>query len=202
MWTKFCGITLMEDADYAYNLGADAIGLVFTKSPRQVSVAQARFIARSITRIKKVGVFVNESISTVKSIQKQCQLDFVQLHGEEPPEYCAEFGESAIKAFRIKSLTDLDQIESYPKNIKILLDTFVVDQPGGTGKVIDNEILNKIENPENIILAGGLTPQNLESILLIIKPYGLDVSSGIEQSPGVKDHKKMKNFIDITERYK
>jgi phosphoribosylanthranilate isomerase len=202
MWVKFCGITRLEDAQYARDLGADAIGFVFAKSPRQVTAEAATDIIGRINGIKKVGVFVNEPLSIVKEIQENCGLDFVQLHGEEPPEYCDYFGDRAIKAIRVKDLADLKAINAYSNNTKILLDAFVANQRGGTGKVIDKQILQQIKNPNNIILAGGLTPQNCESILSIIKPFGLDVSSGIEISPGVKDHQKMKNFYETTERFR
>ena len=202
MWIKFCGITRLEDAQYALELGADAIGFVFANSPRQIFVEQAQKIALKIHGIKTVGVFVNDRLENVKAIQKACNLDFVQLHGEEPPEYCSQFGASCIKAFRIGKISDLEKIQLYPNALKVLLDAFVPNQRGGTGKTIDREVLKNIAEPNRTILAGGLTPNNIDSILSTIKPFGVDVSSGIEKNPGIKDKQKMKNLIDKIKRYK
>lgn len=196
MWVKFCGITRIEDALFARDLGADAIGFIFAPSPRQVTVEQVQEITSRVDGITKVGVFVNESVEMVERTRDLCHLDLVQLHGEESPEYCKHFAHGCTKAFRIKSAEDLAELDSYPMTWKNLIDAFVPNKQGGTGKTIDANVLREIGNPEQIILAGGLNPDNIEKILKVIKPFGLDVSSGVEQSPGIKNHEKMRLFIN------
>ncbi len=196
MWVKFCGITRLEDAIFAQEMGADAIGFIFTKSPRQVSASVVHDICSQLRNITKVGVFVNESPENIQQIKKYCGLDFVQLHGDEKPQFCSNFKGNYTKALRVKSINDLEYIDQYKEAWKIVLDAFVPGQRGGTGKVIQMDILKQIKNIDRIILAGGLKPDNINSILSHIIPFGVDVSSGVETLPGIKDHNKMYQFFN------
>ena len=136
----------------------------------------------------------------IRAIRKECGLDIVQLHGEESPSFCDALGGKIIKAFRVKDENSLTQIKDYPMAWKILLDAFVSGQRGGTGKRINTFLLNKIENPSQIILAGGLSPKNVRQTLKNFQPFGIDVSSGVEKSPGIKDAEKLKKlFYQINE---
>jgi len=198
MWLKICGITRSEDAIRAEEYGADAIGFVFADSPRQIDVATAANISRNI-RIPRVGVFVNAELREILEIRKQCGLDIIQLHGDESPGFCDALGGTIIKAFRVKNKESLAKMDSYTKIWKILLDAYVPGQSGGTGKRIDSRLLAKMDL-SNIILAGGIRPDNINSILQKYAPFGLDVSSGLEGSPGVKNIKKMKNLINTVKK--
>jgi len=195
MWVKFCGITRLEDALYAKKLGADAIGFIFAKSPRKVNPAIVKEICLNVNDITKVGVFVNDTLESIQQIKEYCSLDLVQLHGDEDSRFCEAFGESCTKALRIKSSKNLNQINKYKDTWKIVLDAVEPGKGGGTGKVIQMDILQQINNPDRIILAGGLNPDNISSILTTITPFGVDVSSGVEIAPGIKDHERMNEFI-------
>jgi len=198
MWLKICGITRSEDAIRAEDLGADAIGFVFAKSPRQIDVATAANISRHI-RVPRVGVFVNAELKEILEIRKQCGLDIIQLHGDESPEFCAALGGTIIKAFRVKNKGSLAKMDAYTSIWKILLDAYVPGQSGGTGKRINSRLLANMDL-SNIILAGGIRPDNLNSIVQKYAPFGLDVSSGVEGSPGVKNLKKMENLIKTVKK--
>ena len=199
MWIKFCGMTRKEDIDFAIEIKANAIGFIFAPSSRQIDCKKAVQLSENIREIAKVGVFVDEDINTIKQIRHQCNLDYIQLHGNETPEYCAALGSGVIKAFRVKDVTVLEQMSKYSSVEKYLLDAFVPGIAGGTGKQIDVEILSRLHNWEKIILAGGLTPDNISRILPY-NPFGVDINSGVENKPGIKDHDKMKNIIMIIEQ--
>lgn len=186
----------MEDALYAEELKADGIGFIFAKSPRQITPARAKAICSRINHVNRIGVFVNESMKTIRQIKEECGLDIIQFHGDENPQFCAAFGNQFVKVLRVKSIKDLNQIDQFKDAWKIVLDAFVPGQRGGTGKAIQKDVLEKIQNPDKIILAGGLKPDNISSILSKVNPFGVDVSSGVEKSPGIKDHKKMNEFIN------
>ena len=198
MWLKICGITRHSDALRAQECGADAIGFVFADSPRHIDVAKAEKISRKI-HIPSVGVFVNEKLEHILEIRKRCALDIIQLHGDETPEFCEALGGAIIKAFRVKNKETLEKIKSYTNIWKILLDAYVPGKAGGTGKRIDSQYLTG-KDLSGIILAGGIKPDNVEFILQQFKPYGLDVSSGIEESPGIKDLNKMENLIKTVKK--
>lgn len=193
---KICGITNQEDALAAITLGADALGFVFyARSPRRVTPEQAlAIVSRLPPFVAKVGVFVDEKLERVKEIMSLCSLDSAQLHGSESPDYCQALGHRAIKAFRVKDESILEQLSAY-KVAAILLDSYNPDMFGGTGRALNWGIAARAARLNCVILSGGLTPQNVAQAIKIVKPYAVDVSSGVEASPGKKDHAKLKAFL-------
>ncbi|HPG38474.1 MAG TPA: phosphoribosylanthranilate isomerase [bacterium] len=198
MWVKICGITRLEDALFAEALGADAIGFVFAASPRQMTPTAVAEIGKQI-HIPKIGVFVDAGLATVQTIRRQCGLDIVQLHGNESPDYCRELGGAIIKAFRMQNAADWQKTLGYTTVWKILVDAFVPGVAGGTGRQIDAAILQNADL-SNIILAGGITPGNAADYMTRYKPFGLDVSSGVEDAPGFKNKTLMTNLIRTIKR--
>ncbi len=194
---KICGITNIEDAMAAVDFGADALGFVFFKgSPRYISPdAAANIIGKLPPFLTTVGVFVNEKPETVKHIMASTGIDVVQLHGDEPPEMC-RVAARVIKAIRIKSLESLEPLFGYQETVSaFLLDAFSPDGFGGTGQKFNWDIAVEAKQFGKIILAGGLTPENVSEAMKQVKPYGVDVSSGVELRKGRKDHLKMRLFI-------
>lgn len=190
---KFCGITNIKDALETAGLGVNALGFVFAKSPRQVSPEKAKEIIEKLPPwISAVGVFVNEKPEAVSEIAEHCKLDYIQLHGEESPEYCRNLGLKVIKTIK----NDIEKISDY--NVSgFLLDTYDPEMAGGTGKTFNWDLaLDAKKYGCPIILAGGLTPENIGEAVEKVKPYGVDVSSGIELAPGKKDYEKMKRFVE------
>lgn len=196
MRVKICGITNREDAQAAIELGADALGFVFAKSPRQVTKEQARdIIERLPPFVSPVGVFVDEQVDTMKEICNFCHIHTVQLHGNEDPLYLNDLkGYKIIKAFRIREENDLKLLANY-KPHAFLLDSYVKGVMGGTGVPFKWETARQAHKYGTIILSGGLLPENVREAIHIVKPYGVDVSSGVETSPGKKDKALMKRFI-------
>jgi len=195
---KICGITRLEDALYAEKLGASAVGFVFfRKSPRYINPEQARTISESLGPfIARVGVFVDEDPVIVHNIARTAHLTVLQFHGAESPDYISTFkGFGIIKGLRVGNDFDPKILSMYNKNT-ILLDTLVPDNYGGTGKTFDWGKVLICGNDYRIILAGGLNPSNVREALKIVKPWGVDVSSGVELSPVIKDHEKMKAFFN------
>ena len=194
---KICGITRPEDASYAAMLGADAIGLVFCKdSPRFVTVEQAADIVSHLPPfVSVVGLFVDAGPEDVHVVRQHLRLDLLQFHGEEPPRYCASFNMPYIKVIRVRE--DLDVVEyadRYPDARGFLLDTYQKDVPGGTGSTFDwSRVPKDLKKP--IILAGGLTSENVAMAIAKVRPYGVDVSGGVEASKGIKDPDKMAAFM-------
>jgi phosphoribosylanthranilate isomerase len=194
---KICGITNLEDAEKAVELGVDAIGFIFSKSPRRVDAEVATEIIKALPPfITTVGVFVNESMDVVKHIASVCRLNVLQFHGDELPEFCSLFGRKIIKSFRVKNPDDLSMLPGYKGIVSAyLLDSRVKGKRGGTGETFDWE-LAKIAIPYGrVILAGGLTPENVADAIKAVKPYAVDVSTGVEAAPGKKDFEKMKRFV-------
>ena len=195
---KICGITNLDDALCSAGYGADALGFVFwSGSPRHVKARQAAAITAKLPPfVMRVGVFVNEAPSVVNSIIRDAGLDAVQLHGEEPPSYCARIkGARVIKAFRVKDGDVLALMEKY-RACAYLLDAFKEGVPGGTGRVFDWKIAARAgKSGRAIILSGGLTPDNVSEAVRRVRPYAVDVSSGVERAPGKKDRAKLKKFI-------
>ena len=194
---KFCGITNLKDAISAAELGADALGFVFyPKSPRFISPKNAKEIIKKLPPfISMVGLFVNQSKSEVEEVIKGCPLNLLQFHGDENESFCKQYNLPYIKAISMKSDVDLLKcIQEYNSAKALLLDTFSKVARGGSGEVFDWKMI-----PPNtlkpIIVAGGLTPDNVQTLLEVISPYGVDVSSGIEINKGLKDYKLMKKFI-------
>lgn len=195
---KICGITNPEDAMFAAELGADAVGFIFhPESPRVVEPK----IVKEITEIlppylTRVGVFVNEKPETVRDIIKLCRLDVAQLHGNEPPAVISELGVNTIKSLRLKKEADVERISEYDADA-FLLDTYVTGKLGGTGKTFNWRwamTAKKFNRP--IVLSGGLTPENVAEAIDAALPNGVDVSSGVEASPGKKDKEKLTRFIE------
>ncbi|HEB76138.1 MAG TPA: phosphoribosylanthranilate isomerase [Nitrospirae bacterium] len=193
---KICGITRGEDALAAVESGADALGFVFySGSPRHIRLEAARDIIRELPPfVTTVGVFVDEVPSTISEIVEAAGIDVVQLHGGEPEEVC-RLWPRVIKAFRVRELTDLDAVARYRVSA-YLLDTYSPDMPGGTGQVFNWDIALEAKRFGPVVLAGGLTPENVDRAVRWVRPYGVDVSSGVEREKGVKDEEKVRLFIE------
>jgi len=193
---KICGITNLEDALIAVEAGADALGFVFFgASPRHIFCEQASSIIHHLPPfIQTVGLFVNESLSKVNDVTDRCGLDIVQLHGEEPPGFCAAVRRRVIKVLRIKDASSLEPIDDYTVSA-FLLDAWSPTAPGGTGQTFNWDIAKSAAEKGRIILAGGLTPENIGEAIRRVRPYAVDVSSGVESEPGKKDHAKVREFI-------
>lgn len=196
---KFCGITEGEDALGAVNLGADALGFIFAPSPRQILPEKARRIINALPPlVKTVGVFVNEKVAVIRELINYCGLDLVQLHGDESPEFCRKLLPYTIKAFRIKDDSSLQTIGDYHASVRaLLLDTYCKDKAGGTGKIFDWRLAVKIkETGIPVILSGGLGPSNIAAAIRIVRPYAVDVNSGVEERPGKKSYRMMKELME------
>jgi len=193
---KICGNTNLDDTVAAVQAGADAVGFVFyKKSPRAIEPkTAAEIISRLPPFVVPVGVFVNEELGAVRRILEDCNIPLAQLHGDESPQYCAELGRSVIKAIRVRDRGDLERMTSY-QVAGFVLDAFVEGMPGGTGVTIDWDLASEAQVVGPIILAGGLTPDNVLEAVRQARPYGVDVTSGVEVSPGKKDHAKVRAFI-------
>jgi phosphoribosylanthranilate isomerase len=194
---KICGITNLDDGMAAAEAGADALGFVFCEqSPRRVSVeAAARIIGELPPLVLKVGVFVNAPEDRVVQAIRDCGLNLLQFHGEESPDYCLQFGLMSMKAFRIRDAASLQALLGYHTDAW-LLDAYVPDKPGGTGETFNWDLALEARGwGRPIFLAGGLTPENVAQAVRRGRPYGVDVSSGVEAAPGRKDHAKVRAFI-------
>ena len=194
---KICGITSPEDALIAVEAGADALGFVFYKeSPRHIFPEEAARIINLLPPfIQTVGLFVNEAPEVVNQVSRNCRLGLVQLHGDETPEGCRKIEQRVIKAFRVRSLTCLDPIDDY-RISGCLLDAYSPSFYGGTGKSFNWEIAREaMARGHRIVLAGGLTPDNVAEAIRQVRPYAVDVSSGVESAPGKKDADKVRQFI-------
>ncbi len=194
---KICGVTNLEDALLATELGADAVGFVFyEKSPRYINPRTAALIIRELPPfVATVGVFVNEPPEKLINTAKEAGVGCVQLHGDETPEYCQSLGLRTIKALRVKDASVLNKLRSYTVS-GILLDTYREGVPGGTGETFDWEIASEAAGAGRIILSGGLTPENVREAIEKVHPYAVDVSSGVEKKPGRKDHDKLRKFFE------
>lgn len=202
MQVKICGVKTPETALFAAEAGADLLGLMFADSKRRISVEAAKEITSQLPEgVKTAGVFVDESVETVNAIAAEIGLDYVQLHGQESPDYCRQIHTPVIKAFQIRSAEDFKEIESYP------CDYFLLDSPGGkyrggSGETFDWKLIRHAPELEGkVILAGGLHPDNISEAIQEVKPIGVDVSSGVE-TDGEKDHEKIKAFIDAAKNTK
>jgi len=202
MEIKICGITNTEDASFVATCGADAIGFIFhPKSPRYVAPKTVKKIIQKLPDdITTVGVFVNLDPEEVKEIVEFCGLDMVQLHGDESPAYCEGFPQSqVIKAVALKGEDDLEQLRAYPVRA-ILVDAYDPLRHGGTGKKSDWTLAAKVKETHPLILAGGLSMANIKEAIEHCSPHAVDINSGVEGSPGRKDHDKVKEIIDLVFR--
>ena len=193
---KICGITNVGDALAAVRAGADALGFVFAPSPRRVSPTRARKIIRAIGPwVASVGVFVNEKPQRVRKIAAFCGLTAVQLHGDESADYARKLAPlKVIKAFRVSKRADLRRVGHYDADA-FLFDAKVEGSYGGTGKTFDWGILKRRALRKPVILSGGLHPGNVRQAVRTLRPYGVDVSSGVEKAPGKKDAVKVRTLI-------
>jgi len=195
---KICGITRTEDAFAAAHGGADAIGLVFYgKSPRYVTAPQAACMAKSFPPfVTVVGLFVNPSEEEVRSVLRQVPLSALQFHGEEAPEFCAQFGLPYLKAVRVRPGVDLIQCAArYDGAQGLLLDAFIEGTHGGTGASFDWSLIPH-DLPVPVILSGGLHAGNVAAAIKQVRPYAVDVSSGVESAKGIKNASKVAAFIN------
>lgn len=198
---KVCGITNAADALAAVEAGADALGFIFyEKSPRYVVPAvAANIIAELPPLVTPVGVFVNEGLATVRSIMDTCGLAMAQLHGDENVSYCRELARPAMKALRLRDRGSLLALAEYQGRGGVrgfVLDAFSELSYGGTGQITDWGLAAEVAKSTPILLAGGLTPDNVTEAIRTVRPYGVDVSSGVESAPGKKDRAKMRAFVD------
>ena len=199
---KICGITNLADAQTAVEAGADALGFIFYPgSPRYVvPEAAAEIISQLPPYIVKVGVFVNPSEEQVLSASNLAQLNILQFHGDEPPGFCLQFGLMSMKAFRVSGPETLDELPNYPTDAW-LLDAYTPGALGGTGEKFDWDLARQARGlGRPIFLAGGLTPENVGAAIAQVRPYGVDVSSGVEISPGRKDPEKVRRFITAAKK--
>ncbi|MBF0284766.1 MAG: phosphoribosylanthranilate isomerase [Magnetococcales bacterium] len=196
---KICGITRVEDGLAAAHAGADALGLVFhPPSPRHVTPQQAATIARAMPPfVVLVGLFVDPTAESVRQTLEQCPLDRIQLHGDESPEFCAAMPRPVIKAIRVGGPEDLQNLDRFPV-AALLLDAKSPGKVGGTGQRFDWNLLAEWSPPRPLILAGGLSPDNVAEAVARVRPYAVDVSSGVESAPGLKDPERIARFIRQT----
>ncbi len=198
---KICGITNISEALKCAEAGADALGFVFASSPRQVTPRIAQEICREMPNsVSKVGVFVNENRSTLLKIASLCQLNYVQLHGQEDLAYLQELKFPFLKVFRVRDESVLSEIDGFKLN-RFMLDTYLNGSAGGSGKSFDWKVAQQAKRFGQLFLSGGLTPENVGMALEKVKPFGVDVSSGVEKSPGKKDLEKVKRFIQEVRRW-
>ena len=201
---KICGITNTADAKAAIEAGANLLGFNFyDKSPRHITEEEAVEIrSRLPKRVKAVGIFVNESPADVVALRQSLKLDAVQLHGDEPPEAVAEIAPlvPVIKAFRVEPEFPLATLDEYSKAFAFLFDAAHTGQYGGTGHTTDWDVARRASLSHRIILAGGLKVENVGAAIRIVRPYGIDVASGVESSPGKKDHGRLREFIQEVRR--
>lgn len=196
---KICGITNIEDACFAAACKADALGFIFhPKSPRYVTPERAKEIIEELPHpIITVGVFVNLDLLEVKKIMNLCSLDMVQLHGAESPAYCSEFPRSqVIKALALRKEADLTQLSQYSVKA-MLVDAFDPQRHGGTGEQADWVLAARVKKLHPLILAGGLSLANIQEAIELVSPAAVDINSGVESTPGHKDHMKVKEFIEL-----
>jgi phosphoribosylanthranilate isomerase len=196
---KICGITNLADAVNAGKAGCEALGFVFfKKSPRYIAPEKANQIIKELPPgLIKIGIFVNAKRDYIKKVARLCNLDMLQFHGNESPEFCAGFGNyKVIKSFRVRSKIDFSRIKKY-KTFAYLFDTLSPKKIGGTGRTFDWSLLIKHAGcaDKPIFLAGGLDENNVSGAIKTVKPEWVDTSSGVEKEPGIKNHGKMKRFI-------
>jgi len=193
---KICGITRRQDAEFAIEMGVDALGLVFYgPSPRAVTIAQAVEICRGLPPfVSLVGLFVNADAAEVNATLEQVPLDLLQFHGDESPQYAEQFAKPYMKAVRMQQPEDLQMaVKNHQQANALLLDSFQVGVPGGTGQTFDWSMITQIDKP--LVLAGGLAAENVAIAIRQIRPYGVDVSGGVESAKGIKSNEKIRAFM-------
>ena len=198
MLVKICGITSMQDAEAAVEAGADSLGFVFwPRSPRFINPDRARAIVSCLPPfVVPVGVFVNQPAAHVRGVAALVRLGALQLHGDEDLLYVAGMDYPVIKAVSIEGGDETDRIDIWPRRTTLLLDVYDAVNRGGTGRTIDWSAAAPIAARRRTLLAGGLTPDNVAQAVARVQPYGIDVSSGVERSPGVKDHARIRALFE------
>ncbi|TNE70946.1 phosphoribosylanthranilate isomerase [bacterium] len=202
---KICGLTLLEHARFVSGAMADFCGFIFyPKSPRYIKPEEAGAIISWLEGPKSVGVFVNEAIDEVNNSALIAGVHYVQLHGDESPEYCQLMEKEVIKAFRIKQGMGKSDIEALIKPYQdcvsyFLFDTYTDEAFGGTGKTFDWSVLNELETTVPFFVAGGIGIDNLNDVINACNPFAVDVSSSLESEPGIKDFDKMADFFDVVD---
>src|SRR5215210_5223815 len=198
VFTKVCGITNPGDARVAADAGADAIGLIFAESPRRVDIEEARKINIALPDgVLKVGVFVDVDPEEVLRIAREVGLDLAQLHGDEAPETVAAIrgaGLPVMKALRVRNAEALADIQSYEADL-FMLDAWSARVRGGTGETFDWGLAKSVKGRGNIVVSGGLTPENVREAVEFFEPYGVDASSSLEERPGKKDGERVRRFV-------
>lgn len=197
LFVKICGITRAQDAELAAGLGASALGFVFwPNSPRCVGVETAKAIAAGVpANVLKVGVFVDQPVEEVARIMNEVGLDVAQLHGHESPEYCRRLKRSIFKSVGIADNGSV-KIDDFDADVVLLVDAHDPARFGGTGKTVNWDSAREIAATRRTILAGGLNAANIKLAVRSVRPYGVDVSSGVESSPGVKDPNRLRTFFE------
>lgn len=200
MKIKICGITNVEDARMAWESGADALGFVlYRDSPRYVKPESVKSIIAGLPPfVITVGVFVNEEVDTVRSLMEECGLFLAQLHGDESPDYCLSLHRSVLKGIRLRDRRTFLALAEFQGRGSIrgfVIDAFSDSAYGGTGTLADWALAAEVAKASPVVLAGGLTPDNVQGAIRAVRPYGVDVSSGVEKSPGKKDPVKIQAFI-------
>lgn len=195
---KICGITRLEDALLATDLGAFALGFVFwPQSPRAIDVARARAIVEALpAHVLKVGVFVDQPVEDVKHIAAATSLNAIQLHGQESPDYVRQFERPVFKSMAVSPSFVVGQMDEIPNHATVLLDAHDPVKRGGTGRTIDWTLAAAASARRPVILSGGITPENVRPALAAVRPFAIDVSSGVERSPGVKDAERLRSLFD------
>jgi phosphoribosylanthranilate isomerase len=196
-FVKICGITRLEDAQAAVDAGANALGFVFwPKSPRAIDAQRARSIVAALpTQVTAIGVFVDQPADEVNEIARRVGLGAIQLHGGERDDYVRVMTRPVIKAVAVTG-DDAPDVDVWPSIVTVLLDVHDPVKKGGTGRTIDWTTAAAIARRRNVVLAGGLTPENVAAAIARVQPYGIDVSSGVEVSPGIKDHQRIKALFE------
>jgi len=197
MFVKICGITRLEDARAAVEAGADALGFVFwPKSPRYVAPETARDIVSTLpATVTAIGVFVDQPAAEVNDIAARVGLGAVQLHGDEDEAYVESMSRPVVKAVAVEP-DAVPIIGVWPSNVTVLLDVHDPIKKGGTGRTVDWTIAAELAERRDVVLAGGLTPENVGEAIDAVRPYGIDVSSGVESEPGIKDHGRLKALFE------
>ncbi|HET7270132.1 MAG TPA: phosphoribosylanthranilate isomerase [Rubrobacter sp.] len=197
-FVKVCGITNAGDARFAADAGADAVGLVFAESPRRVSVEEARGVCIALPEnVLRVGVFVNAEPAEVLRISRELGLDLAQLHGDEMPETVTavrEGGVKVMKALRVRDAASLEALDEYEADL-FLLDAFSTKARGGTGERFDWGVAKDLRGRDNIVVSGGLGPENVREAVELFEPYGVDASSSLEDEPGRKNVERVRRFV-------
>jgi phosphoribosylanthranilate isomerase len=197
-FVKICGITNAGDARAAVDAGADAVGLIFAESPRRVSLEEARRISIALPEnIIRVGVFVDEEPAEIVRIFREVGLDLAQLHGDETPEAVSalrEDGVKVMKALRVRDAASLEALDGYGADL-FLLDTYSERVRGGTGERFDWEVAKSARGRDNIVVSGGLGPENVSEAVEFFEPYGVDASSSLEDGPGKKNVERVRRFV-------